>query len=238
MPNAKVTTKKAATPKRKPAPEPALEPEPEVAPAIKHQGWYTTLLAVGLVILGVSAAFAASRTMPGWEQRIFYDINNVHAPSWVGSQVAKQLSNAVWGLVGLVFLALFVPRARVRYRAWQYAAAVGLGFVAEFVFEHIINRARPELLIPHVVLRAQQGGPGFPSGHETALAALVFTMWFFVAWPWRILLVALLVAEAWARIFLGVHAPLDVVGGLGVGMAAVGGIHLLPAKIRKIFRLS
>jgi len=185
-------------------------------------------------MLAVCCAFAFHRTMPGWEQHLFRAINGRHLPA-IYTQLAKQLSNAVWGLVAVVGVALLVPS--LRWRAWQYAAAVGGAFVGEYVLEHLINRARPTILLHDTVLRAQQGGPGFPSGHETALAALTLTMWFYVAWPWRIVLGSLLLAEAWARIFLGVHAPLDVVGGLAVGMAVVGALHLVPASWRKFFRL-
>jgi undecaprenyl-diphosphatase len=86
-------------------------------------------------------------------------------------------------------------------------------------------------------MRAHQSGPGFPSGHETALTALVLTMWFFVAWPWRILLVILLASEAWARVFLGVHGPLDVIGGLAIGAIVVSVLHLAPVKWRHFFKL-
>jgi membrane-associated phospholipid phosphatase len=230
--NSAKTKSAAARQQTKPVEPPAVE---ALAPS-DHRVWYMGLLIAGSVLLLAAAFFAYRRTMPGWEQQLFHAVNSVHAPGWVASQIAKPLSNAVWGLVALVGVALFFPR--FRWRAWQYMAAIGSAFVVEVGIEQLINRPRPALLLHDAVLRAQQGGPGFPSGHETALAALVLSMWFFVAWPWRILLVALLAAEAWARVFLGVHAPLDVVGGLAVGMVIVGALHLLPKSWRALFRLA
>ncbi|HSX33807.1 MAG TPA: phosphatase PAP2 family protein [Candidatus Saccharimonadales bacterium] len=212
-------------------------PEPTPAePAYPHKVWYICLVGGGAVLLLAALVSVYHRTMPGWEQQLFRDVNGVSAPKWLANQIAKPLSDAVWALVGLSFVALAVPR--FRWRAWQYVAALGSSFVAQYLLEHIIDRPRPALLMHDVVLRAQQGGPGFPSGHVTALTALVLTMWFFVSWPWRALLAALLVAEMWARIFLGVHAPLDVVGGLAMGMLTVGVLHLLPVKLRRFFKLA
>lgn len=153
------------------------------------------------------------------------------------TQLAKQLSNAVWGMVGLCGLLLLVPKFRLR--AWQYAVAAGGAYTAVFVTEHIINRARPELLFPHeAIIRATQGGPGYPSGHMATLTALGLTLWLFVRWPWRVFIVLLLAAEAWARIFLGVHTPLDIAGGVGIGLTAVAVLHLAPIKWRHFFKLA
>ncbi len=204
-------------------------------PEPAHRACYISLLVFGVVLLGASAWFAHTRTMPGWEQTLFYKVNDMHLPHIV-TTLAKQLSNAVWGLVGLIGLALLIPRFRLR--AWQYAVAVGSAFVVEYGLEQIIDRPRPVGILHHLTLRAQQSGPGFPSGHETALAALVLTMWFFVAWPWRILLVLLLIAEGWARVFLGVHGPLDIVGGVAVSSIVVGVLHLAPVKWRRFFKLA
>jgi membrane-associated phospholipid phosphatase len=103
--------------------------------------------------------------------------------------------------------------------------------------EQIIGRGRPEVLTHDVILRAHQGGAGFPSGHVSVLAALCLTMWIYVSWPWRIVLVLLVAAEAWSRLYLGVHSPLDVIAAVGVACIVIGFFHLLPLKIRSIFRL-
>ena len=198
---------------------------------------YLVLLAVGVWLLGVATIPAVTGTFVGLEQHVFSLINHVSAPDWVAAQVAKPLSNAVWG-IGLLVVVL-LAMSKFRMRAWQYAVAAGSAYTLTFVIEHVVSRARPAGLEGyHAVLRAMQGGPGFPSGHVAVITAIGLTIWPYVSWPWRALVVAFIVAEAWARVFLGVHAPLDVLGGFAVGVTVVALIHLTPGKIRGFFRVS
>ncbi|MET0779384.1 MAG: phosphatase PAP2 family protein [Candidatus Saccharimonadales bacterium] len=210
----------------------------EATPAagrVTNRVWFIILLVVGIALLGSTIAVAFGHTMPSWEHRIFAAINGVSIPDWVTSQLAKPISDAVYGIMALTGVLLLVPK--YRRRAWQYAVAGGSAYVFTFIMEHIIDRARPEGLTHDVILRASQGGAGFPSGHVATLSALCLTAWFFVSWPWRIGLVILVGAEAWSRIFLGVHAPLDIAGAFGVACIVVAVLHLAPIKLRKFFFL-
>ena len=202
----------------------------------RRQLGYIILLVTGFVLLAASAGLALPGKMSTTEQHIFNLINGVTLPGWVTSQLAKPISNAVYGMVGLVGLLLILPKYRLL--AWQYALAVGASYTGAFIVERLVDRARPAGMTYEVMLRAVQGGPGFPSGHVAVITALGLTIWPMVAWPWRVLIVLFIAAEAWSRLFLGVHAPLDVVGGVAVAMTAVGFIHLLPVKIRKIFKIA
>jgi membrane-associated phospholipid phosphatase len=65
-------------------------------------------------------------------------------------------------------------------------------------------------------------GPGFPSGHAQSSV----TFWGLAAIlgrrPWFWVVAALIVAAvSFSRIYLGLHLPLDVVGGLALGIAVV-----------------
>ena len=87
----------------------------------------------------------------------------------------------------------------------------------------------------------------FPSDHATVFAAIGLTLVFHSVRSgigWSILALGLLVA--WARIFLGVHFPLDMVGAVAVVCLGWSAIHLIwgsignaiVSQIELIYRLS
>jgi membrane-associated phospholipid phosphatase len=56
-------------------------------------------------------------------------------------------------------------------------------------------------------------------------------------WRW-IVPVAGIGAVAWSRMYLGLHAPLDIVGGFAIGMGVVAFIRVLPSKVSHFLRLN
>ncbi len=224
-----------ASPRAVPAPQ--QKKEEEKPASVKRRPWYIALGAAGVLLLASSITFALLGTFDWWEKTAFEFINHAWLPEWVATQVAEPVSNAVWGMVGLTLLLLVFPKCRLL--SWQYAVAGGATYAAVFALEHLVDRARPAGLETYdAILRASQGGAGFPSGHVAVLAALGLTIWPWVSWPWRILILLFIGVEAWARVYLGLHAPLDIIGGLAVAMTVVAAIHLTPAKIRRFFKLA
>ena len=81
-------------------------------------------------------------------------------------------------------------------------------------------------------LVAHASGKSFPSDHTTVTAGIAFGLLFFTRFKklgWTILGTAALIG--FARIFVGIHYPLDIFGGLVTGL--LGGLIVLGAK--KIF---
>ena len=95
------------------------------------------------------------------------------------------------------------------------------GFYLNFHLKGLVGTERPFVLEPSVARTpeaALSSGPGFPSGH----AQLSLTFWGYAAWwlkrPWVWLLAALIVTLiSLSRLYLGMHFPVDVVGGLVIG---------------------
>jgi undecaprenyl-diphosphatase len=75
------------------------------------------------------------------------------------------------------------------------------------------------------------GQYGFVSSHaaNTAGVAVLVGSWLGAAWLWPLLAVSLLIG--YSRIYLGVHFPLDVLCGMGLGAATGAAISYLHARI-------
>ena len=138
----------------------------------------------------------------------------------------KFLSIAGSGLIEiplalLLVLGLFLRKRKVE--AWWYAAAALSGWALSGLAKLAVQRPRP-----HLIPRLMHGGGWFsyPSGHSM-LAPIIFGLGIIVwaaPWPSPALRRAALVLAAlfalgigFSRVYLGVHYPSDVVGGLLLG---------------------
>lgn len=96
-----------------------------------------------------------------------------------------------------------------------------LAYMLAGVAKDLWGRGRPFELIPDIVsLEFIVRGPGYPSGHMAMATVLAFTLGHYLHKKYRLLLAAGALAVGLSRIYLGVHAPLDIVGGFAIGWAA------------------
>jgi len=99
--------------------------------------------------------------------------------------------------------------------------------VVAHVAKAIAGRPRLYEGIAGAVLRQQPAhGTSFPSSHTAVTVAVVMVLVPFLARPLAAAGIAYAVLVGWSRVYLGVHYPLDVLGGAGIGMA-VGEVILL-----------
>ncbi len=171
------------------------------------------LLLFGLCWLATAGVSSA-------EQRIFEPFNEL--PNW--------LEQVLWApmQLGSLFGPLFV--AVVAWLAWRdWRPAVGAlvaGVVAwqlAKIVKDIIERGRPHSELVDMVRRGgtPTEGLGFVSGHAAVAFALATVISPYVRREWRWAPFALAAVVAVARVHVGAHFPLDVVGGaaLGCGVA-------------------
>ena len=82
---------------------------------------------------------------------------------------------------------------------------------------------------PAAVLRQEPAhGTSFPSSHTAVTLAVVIALVPFLARPFAAVGIGYAVLVGWSRVYLGVHYPLDVLAGAGLGLAA-GGMIVLAA---------
>jgi len=168
-------------------------------------------------VFAVAAWLVSDQTFLVGETAVLRAANDL--PGWIGSllRVVMELGTAVPFLTAVGVVAWCTRRDGP-----SPALAVLLAFVGarlHYVWKEVIERPRPAGLVEGLHLREHARGFGFPSGHTTmacALAAVLHpllprrTRW--VAW-------VLALAVGVARMHVGAHWPMDVVGGVALGVA-------------------
>jgi undecaprenyl-diphosphatase len=170
---------------------------------------------------------------------LLHAINGLAGSSAALDGLMRFLANDSPFIVALALLwAWFKPggQRRSRQRDAALAAVAGvLGIAAAAVIGAVHYRARP-FLVPaaHVhLLITHAADSSFPSDHATlafAVAAGLFAVG--ADWGWPMLIFG--VAVAFARVFVGVHWPSDVVGGAILGVLCAWVVRALAASLNPL----
>ncbi|HEX3015219.1 MAG TPA: phosphatase PAP2 family protein [Desulfobacteria bacterium] len=131
---------------------------------------------------------------------------------------------AVW-LVILFFCAVFGKGTGRKIAFLGTVALIGSWFVSDVLLKELFARPRPFLHFPDArVLGARPDQFSFPSGHTTtSFATATAILGKSRRWGGLALFLAALIG--FSRVYVGVHYPLDVAGGILVG-CTVGWLSL------------
>jgi undecaprenyl-diphosphatase len=123
------------------------------------------------------------------------------------------------GLIWIIIALILVFNKRHRDVGIMIIAALILtSIIGEGILKHLIQRPRPFIAIPTVhLLIAKPMSYSFPSGHTAssfAAAGIIFS----TLKKFRIHATILAATIAFSRMYLFVHYPLDILGGIVLGL--------------------
>lgn len=173
--------------------------------------------------------------MMAWNRDVFLLINAPAAPDPLVVLTATFLANDAVFLVMALLVGLWVwgrPEARAGLLSVVLATAAALG--VNQLLGMLWFEPRPFMAGIGRTLLAHAPDNSFPSDHGTFLWSVGFGLIATAAsrrWGAAVALVG--VAVAWARVYLGVHFPVDMVAAAVVGLAGAGTARLVLSPMRR-----
>jgi membrane-associated phospholipid phosphatase len=182
------------------------------------------VLVASLAVFTVCAVVAADGRVGPVERATFHAVNGL--PEWLYRPMV------LFQYLGVLAMPLVVAAGALAFRRWRLAAAlvlvVPLKLALERVVKLLVARERPGTTVPHAVLRGvHSAGLSFVSGHAIITFAIAGLLALVLPRRWGIVAFVLASLNAVARVYLGAHNPLDVVGGAVVGLAIAAALDLV-----------
>ena len=179
------------------------------------------LALAGLVLVVLGGLVADGGEVGSLEESVFHAVNDL--PGWLHPALwaFQQCGNIVVAVVLGVAVALALRRRAV---ALAVVAAAVLKLLLEDVVKDVVQRSRPGTSIGDVELRGDVsvGGLSYVSGHATITSAVAGLLTPILPGRWKVVPWVVVALNAFGRVYAGAHNPLDVVGGVGLGLLIAG----------------
>ena len=113
------------------------------------------------------------------------------------------------------------------------APVIASGAIDNMVIKTVVDRTRPFLAVPGIHNLITAHGSSFPSGHTGTSFAAAGVLWQTLPRLYGAGALALAALIGLSRLYLGVHYPSDVLGGMLIGLTIAGTIVWLYQRSRE-----
>jgi putative heme transporter len=200
-----------------------VSPRPGRAAATARRWGDLGWLAVGGAALLLSAVPVDAHRVTSMERAAFHAVNNSVTIPFLLIWPVMQLGNIIVIPVAAAVAALA--------RRFRLVLGILLGGGAVYylakVVKHLVPRGRPAELLSDVHIHGTAArGQGYVSGHAAVAALLVTLLLPYLGRRGRWVVCGLAVLVCFARLYVGAHLPLDVIGGAALGLAVGAALRL------------
>ena len=153
--------------------------------------------------------------------RLFFLIHNLSGKIRWLDYIMVFVSEVIIYLTIIFVLILRIWGAETEKAASSIAfLAILISLILILVSHIFIKERRPFIKFGFTPLIRFYKNLSFPSIHTTIISAIFFSSLYFGS-EWSLLLLILLIGIAFARIYTGLHYPIDIIGGIFTGALSV-----------------
>lgn len=185
----------------------------------------------------MTTALAAADSPGSIEVAVFRWFNDPPRAVGVVMAVVNPLLRPV-GLALLIVIALSLLALTRRDVFWPLVAAASSAGVVAYLLDNamkvIVDRGRPPAFLSDVLFHGYPTDPrgsGYPSSHAAVAVAVVVGAWPWLDRRWKVIGTTVAAMIALNRMYVGAHLPLDIVGGVSVGLISAGIVLVVAQRL-------
>ena len=150
-----------------------------------------------------------------------------HLPSFLFPILWPFMQYGVFVTIPIVSVVALMAR-KTRLFFLLLVGGIGIYFAARSIKE-LVPRGRPGVLVDDAIEREvfAAWSTGFTSGHTAVAATIATFAHSYLSKRWQVISISTLVIVAIGRMYVGAHLPLDVLGGMALGVGVASSVNFI-----------